>query len=75
VAAVRSAELFGDADCGAAGGDVITEWQFPIGAFGGLVPCSAPAGAAVLCPTEIAGSCAPGAVSAWLVTSCPVTNK
>src|SRR6185437_7314226 len=69
----------GDANCGAAAGEVITEWQFPRGAFAAAGFCSGSAGVGVaigvLCSTAMAGFCALWPVSAWLVTSGTVTNK
>src|SRR6476646_8213862 len=66
-------------DCGTAGGEVMTEWQFPIGAFAPVAPCSSPAGVGVgvgvLCSCAAAGFCALWSASAWLVTSGAVTNK
>jgi len=66
-------------DCGAAAGEVITEWQFPTGAFVAAGFCSGSAGVGVaigvLCSTGIAAFCELWLVSAWLVTSNAVTNK
>ena len=74
----EAAWLF-EADCGVAGGEVITEWQFPIGDFVDAASCFGSAGAGVgvgvLCSAGIAGVCTLGPVSAWLVTSGAVTNK
>src|SRR6478609_8616943 len=68
-----------DANSGAAAGEVITEWQFPTGAFVAAGFCSASAGVGVavgvLCSTGVAGFCTLWPVSAWLVTSGAVTNK
>src|SRR6185369_6281180 len=64
-------------DCGTAGGEVMTEWQFPIGAFAPVAPWSAGVGvgAGVLCSCAAVGFCALWSASAWLVTSGAVTNK